>query len=175
MDMIDLMPPGLYEAVITGMDENVENPELVQGGYLFSLETRTLDDIRKLGGNSPVDDLAFATVARVSEINQGVYSTLMQPTVRAMATEKSAELMRHMHPNRLRFEMFADKNPFMQPVAAWADMMRGNRRPALRRTGGAISTERAVGSRVDHPRHDNRSPLIRVGESGSSLPRPPRR
>jgi pimeloyl-ACP methyl ester carboxylesterase len=130
MDMIDLMPPGLYEAVITGMDENVENPELVQGGYLFSLETRTLDDIRKLGGNSPVDDLAFATVARVSEINQGVYSTLMRPAVRAMATEKSAELMRHMHPNRLRFEMFADKNPFMQPVAAWAETVRGNRRPA---------------------------------------------
>jgi pimeloyl-ACP methyl ester carboxylesterase len=130
MDMIDLMPPGLYEAVITGMDENVENPELVQGGYLFSLETRTLDDIRKLGGNSPVDDLAFATVARVSEINQSVYSTLMQPAVRAMTTEKSAELMRHMHPNRLRFEMFADKNPFMQSVAAWAEMVRGNRRPA---------------------------------------------
>jgi pimeloyl-ACP methyl ester carboxylesterase len=130
MDMIDLMPPGLYEAVITGMDESVENPELVQGGYLFSLETRTLDDIRKLGGNSPVDDLAFATVARVSEISQGVYSTLMQPAVRAMATEKSAELMRHMHPNRLRFEMFADKNPFMQPVAAWAEMVRGNRCPA---------------------------------------------
>jgi hypothetical protein len=29
--MIDLMPPGLYEAVIIGMDESVENPELVQG------------------------------------------------------------------------------------------------------------------------------------------------
>ena len=30
MDMIDLMPPGLYEAVITGVDESIENPELVQ-------------------------------------------------------------------------------------------------------------------------------------------------
>jgi pimeloyl-ACP methyl ester carboxylesterase len=53
MDMIDLMPPGLYEAVITGIDESVEHPELVQGNYLFSLESRTLDDIRKLGGNTP--------------------------------------------------------------------------------------------------------------------------
>ena len=44
MDMIDLMPPGLYEAVMTGIDETVENPELVQGNYLFSLETRNLDD-----------------------------------------------------------------------------------------------------------------------------------
>jgi pimeloyl-ACP methyl ester carboxylesterase len=130
MDMIDLMPPGLYEAVITGIDETVENPQLVQGNYLFSLETRTLDDIRELGGNSPEDDLAFATVARVSEINQGVYSTVMRPAVRAMVTETGAEMMRHSHPNRLRFEMFADANPFMRPVADWAETVRGNRRPA---------------------------------------------
>jgi pimeloyl-ACP methyl ester carboxylesterase len=130
MDMIDLMPPGLYEAVISGMDENVENPQLVQGGYLFSLENRTLDDIRKLGGNSPEDDLAFATAARVSEITQGAYSTLMRPAVRAMVTETSAELMRSSHPNRLRFGMFADENPFMRPVADWAETVRVNRRPA---------------------------------------------
>jgi hypothetical protein len=129
MDMIDLMPPGLYEAVITGIDENVENQQLVQGNYLFSLENRTLDDIRKLGGNSPEDDLAFATAARVSEITQGAYSTLMRPAVRAAVSETSAELMRHSHPNRLRFESFADQNPFMRPVPGWAEMVRGNRRP----------------------------------------------
>jgi pimeloyl-ACP methyl ester carboxylesterase len=129
MDMIDLMPPGLYEAVITGIDETVENLELVQGGYLFSLESRKLDDIRKLGGNSREDDLAFATAARVSEITQGTYSTLMRPTVRGMVTETSAELVRRSHPNRLRFEMFADENPFMRPVANWAEKVRENRRP----------------------------------------------
>jgi pimeloyl-ACP methyl ester carboxylesterase len=127
MDMIDLMPPGLYEAVITGIDEAVENPQLVQGNYLFSLESRTLDDIRKLGGNSPEDDRAFAAAARVSEINQGVYSTLMRPAVRTMVTETSAELTRRSHPNRLRFEIFADDNPFMRPVADWAEMVRENR------------------------------------------------
>src|SRR5947208_414002 len=94
MDMIDLMAPGLYEAVVTGVDDTVEHPELVQGEYVFSVETRTLGDIRKLGGNSPEDDLAFATAARVSEITQGMYSTLMRPAVRAVVTEKSAELMR---------------------------------------------------------------------------------
>jgi pimeloyl-ACP methyl ester carboxylesterase len=130
MDMIDLMPPGLYEAVITGIDETVENSQLVQGGYLFSLEIRTLADIRKLGGNSPQDDVAFATVARVSEITQGVYATLVRPAVRAVVTEKSAEMMRRVHPNRLRFETFADENPFMRPVAEWAEAVRRDRRPA---------------------------------------------
>jgi hypothetical protein len=129
MDMIDLMPPGLYEAVITGVDETVENRELVHGNYLFSLETRKLDDIREIGGNSPEDDLAFATAARVSEVTQGVYSSLMRPAVRAMVTETSAELIRRSHPNRLRFEMFADENPLMRPVADWAETVRRDRRP----------------------------------------------
>jgi hypothetical protein len=129
MDMIDLMPPGLYEAVITGIDETVDHPELVQGNYLLSLEVRTLDDIRKLGGNTPSDDLAFATAARVSEITQGLYSTLMRPGVCAAVTQTSAELMRRSHPNRLRFGMFSDENSLMRSVADWAEAVRENRRP----------------------------------------------
>jgi hypothetical protein len=129
MDMIDLMPPGLYEAVITGLDESVENPQLVKGKYLFTLETRTLDHIRALGGNSPEDDLRFATAARVSEINQGLYRTLLSPAVRMMVSEQSAELLRRMHPNRVRFEMFGDNNPFMRPVAEMAEAVRADRRP----------------------------------------------
>jgi hypothetical protein len=128
MDMIDLMPPGLYEAVITDVDGNLENPQLVQGKYLFSLETRTLDHICALGGNSPEDDLRFATAAKVSEINQGLYRTLLSPAVRAIANEQSAELLRHMHPNRVRFEMFGDNNPFMRPVAVLAEAVRADRR-----------------------------------------------
>ena len=58
MDMIDLLPPGLYEAVITEVDEDTVNPELIHGQYLFRLEARTLDDIRALGGNSEEDDRA---------------------------------------------------------------------------------------------------------------------
>ncbi len=129
MDMIDLMPPGLYEAVITGIDRTVDDAKLVQGNYLFTLETRKLDDIRALGGNSAEDDLAFATVARVSEVTQGVYNTLVRPAVRATVTETTAEALRRVHPNRLRFEIFADENPLMRPVANWAEAVRENRRP----------------------------------------------
>jgi hypothetical protein len=129
MDMIDLMPPGLYEAVITGVDANLENPQLVEGKYLFTLEVRTLDDIRALGGNSPEDDFRFATAARVSEINQGLYRTLLSPAVRALASDQSAGLFRRMNPNRVRFEMFGDNNPFMRPVAGLADAVRADRRP----------------------------------------------
>jgi pimeloyl-ACP methyl ester carboxylesterase len=56
MEMIDLMPPGLYEAVITEVAEGTAHPELIDGKYLLSLQARTLDDIRALGTNSEEDD-----------------------------------------------------------------------------------------------------------------------
>ena len=129
MELIDVLPPGLYEAVITEVDESTVNPELVQGRYLFRLEGRTLDDIRSLGGNDPADDARFATVARVSEVNLGLYQTLLAPVVRSMVTERGAEAMRAAHPNRLRFAAFSDRNPMMQPVKALAESVRAGRRP----------------------------------------------
>ena len=37
-----------------------------------------------------------------------------------------------MHPNRLRFAMFSDQNPMMQPVKALAESVRAARQPASR-------------------------------------------
>ena len=132
MEMIDAMPPGLYEAVISEVEPGTEHPDLIHGKYLFRLEARTLADIRALGANSDEDNQRFAAVARLSEINHGLYRTLAQPLVRAMATEQTAELSRHMHPHRLRFEIFSDKNPLMQPVKGLAEAVRAERRPLAR-------------------------------------------
>jgi hypothetical protein len=129
MDMIDLLPPGLYEAVISEAGDDGDNRNRPNGRYRFSLEARTLGDIRALGGNDAADELRFATVRAVSEVNLGLYRTFLGPAVRNLATEQSAALLRHLHPNRMRFEMFADKNPLMQPFAAWADAIRADRRP----------------------------------------------
>jgi hypothetical protein len=129
MDLIDLMPPGLYEAVITEVDEDANNPELIRGRYLFSLERRTLNDIRTLGGNNPEDDCRFATVARLSDVNQGLYRTFIGPGVRTVSTPILAKAMRETHPDRLRFSLFSDRNPFMAALAPLADAIRTDRRP----------------------------------------------
>ena len=135
MEMIDVLPPGLYEAVITEVDENTVHPDLVQGKYLFRLEARTLNDIRALGGNDAADDLRFATVARVSEINRGIYETLVAPAVRTLVTEQTAEALRAVHPNRLRFGMFSDRNP--------AD--------AAGKSGGGVGARGASAGGADNP------------------------
>jgi hypothetical protein len=129
MDMIDVTPPGLYEAVIMDAGEDIGNRELVHGKYLFRLEARSLDDIRALGGNDAADDRRFATAERVSEINLGLYRTLAQPAIRASISEPIAEIGRAMHPHRLRFALFSDRNPLMQGVKPLAQWVRANRKP----------------------------------------------
>ena len=129
MEMIEATPPGLYEAVITEVGEDTANRDLVDGKYLFRLEPRTLDDIRAFGVNSPEDEKRFAAVARLSEINLGLYRTFAEPWIRAAVTEPMAEAMRAMHPNRLRFELFSDKNPFMSAIKPLAEQVRANRTP----------------------------------------------
>ena len=129
MEMIEATPPGLYEAVISDVGEETANRDLVDGKYLFRLEPRTLDDIRAFGVNSPEDDKRFAAVARLSEINLGLYRTFAEPWVRAAVTEPMAEAMRAMHPHRLRFDLFSDRNPFMSAIKPMAEQVRANREP----------------------------------------------
>jgi hypothetical protein len=129
MDMIDLIPPGLYEAVITNVGEDADERDLIKGRYRLQIEPRTLGHIRALGVNNPADEKRFATVRAVSEVNLGLYRTFLSPLVRSLVTQQSASLLRRMHPNRLAFEMFADTNPFMRPIALWAESVRAHRHP----------------------------------------------
>lgn len=129
IDLIDVLPPGLYEAVMTPKDQTDASADLIGGDYLVRFDTRTLDDIRALGGNNEEDERAFATVARLSEINLGLYHTCMRPWVRAWANEGFANCMRQLHPLRLQYEMFSNANPFMRTMLSSAEHVRANRQP----------------------------------------------
>jgi hypothetical protein len=132
IDLIEVLPPGLYEAVMTPKQAGDKNADLVAGGYLVRFEARTFDDIRALGTNSEEDERRFATVARVSEINLGLYRTFVQPWIRLWANEGAATWMRKLHPLRLQFELFSSANPFMTYLASMADVVRQNRQPVTK-------------------------------------------
>ncbi len=129
MDLIDVLPPGLYEAVIREKTDADVNAELAYGDYIVTFENRTLDDIRALGAPDSDDDRAFEAVARVSEINQSLYRTFVSPFVRGAVTERSAEIARELHPARLQYSLFSDQNPFMAWTAAAAERVRAERKP----------------------------------------------
>jgi hypothetical protein len=130
MGMVELAPPGLYEAVITPVDPDAPNADLVDGGYLFRLEPRTVADVAALVGEDADDERCFAAAARISETNLALYRTVAAPWVQAMTTPFSAQALRWAHPSRLRFTAFSDRNPLMQGIAALAPTVRENRRPA---------------------------------------------
>ncbi len=114
IDVIDCLPPGLFEMVITPRPANVPAAGFVTGDWIARFEARSLDDVRALGRNSPEDDRAFAAVARLSELNLSLYRALFQPFVRTLANQPMADLARAMNPLRLSYTIFADSNPWMK-------------------------------------------------------------
>jgi hypothetical protein len=130
IDLIDVLPPGLYEAVFVPRTTETTGADLVSGEWIMRCEARTLDDIRALGGNDAADERRFATAARVSEINLAFYRAFAQPAVRALASPQLAEWMREMHPLRVQYKLFSDANPLMAPIRDQADDVRRNRTPA---------------------------------------------
>src|SRR6476646_1421739 len=69
IDLIDVLPPGLYEATFEPRGPDTLNDDLTVGQWVMRCEARTLDDIRAMGGNSPEDERRFETAKRVSEMN----------------------------------------------------------------------------------------------------------
>jgi pimeloyl-ACP methyl ester carboxylesterase len=129
IDLIDCLPPGLYEAVIERKQPDLENVGLVRGEHISRFEKRSLADIRALGGNTLDEERCFAAVARLSEATHGLYRTMAQPAVRAVSNEQSADWWRRMHPLRLSFELCSDRNPAMQSLALLTSNVQKNRRP----------------------------------------------
>ena len=129
IDLIDTLPPGLYEAVFERKTAETASSDMVVGDWVMRCEARTLDDIRALGGNDVADEHCFAAVDRVSQTNLALYRTFVQPVVRSLVNPSFANLMQQLHPLRLQFEIFSNTNPLMAPVATLAEQVRNNRRP----------------------------------------------
>ncbi len=130
IDLIDVLPPGLYEAVMTRKTADAVHPELAEGDWIVRFEQRTLKDIRAIVQPDLENERRFATVRRVSEINLGLYRTLLEPFVQAFASQQTAEWLHTLNASELPFELFSDRNPLMRYIAQLAEQVRQQRRPA---------------------------------------------
>src|SRR3954451_4261334 len=130
IDLIDVLPPGLYEATFEARGAGTTNADLAVGQWVMRREARTLDDIRAMGGNSPEDERRFETAKRVSEMNLSAYRNYVQPWIKSMVTPQMANLMRNWHPLRVQYEAFSSQNPFMKVLESAAEKAREKRKPA---------------------------------------------
>lgn len=129
IDMIDMLPAGIYEAVIHDKTPDTPNADLAFGDYVMTFERRHLSDIEKIVEPRIDDDRRFATVSRISQVNQGLYKTFLQPWVKLMATPATTEWLQKTHPLRLPYETISDKNPVVAGLAPWAVQVKNHRQP----------------------------------------------
>ena len=130
MELIDAMPPGLYEIVITEKPGTEASSQGEAGDFDLSIEERGLDDIRALGCNSLEDEREFAAAARVSELNNAFYQTFLQPWIKMMSGPQVARDALDLNPLRLGYSLLSDRNPMMRAVAPLANYARAKRVPA---------------------------------------------
>nr|WP_231852611.1 DUF3141 domain-containing protein [Bordetella petrii] len=130
IDLIDVLPAGIYQAEIADKTPDTPNADLTEGDYVLSFARRKVDDVRAIVARREDDDRRFAAVARISDINLGLYRSFVQPWVRAAVTPQSAEWLQRMHPLRLPYELISDRNPWVAPVTQVAEQARQHRQPA---------------------------------------------
>lgn len=129
IDLIDLLPAGLYEAHMGAKTDATPHADLVQGDHVLSISRRSLDDVRAIVSPDLESDRRFATAAYVSERNLDLYRRFVQPWVRASVSPWLAQTSSVLHPLRIPFEAWSDLNPLARGVALEAERVRERRIP----------------------------------------------
>jgi pimeloyl-ACP methyl ester carboxylesterase/uncharacterized tellurite resistance protein B-like protein len=124
IDLMDYLPPGLYEMVIEEAGERMGVPE-----YRARFEARSIDDLKSVSGQGGSEP-EFRTVAAVSRLNDRLYQLYASPWIRMGSTDLSAELIRQLHPLRIQRYGLSDMNPAMLPAKLAASAVRQERRPS---------------------------------------------
>jgi pimeloyl-ACP methyl ester carboxylesterase len=127
-DILDYLPPGLYQMKIT------EDPK-TPGEYIVDYVEKNMEDIMAMDDGLEDED-AFFPVRTVSRINDTFYELFVSPWVKfgmkLAAGGYSAEILKEMHPMRTQRYLLSDLNPMMEPVKLAASEIRkeDNRQPA---------------------------------------------
>ena len=112
MDMIEIIPPGLYEM-------RIEDEQGVGKDKTFSvdLKRRTFDDLSQAIGQYRTDEKIFRAVHRSSKSQTRIYEQSLRPIIKAMSNETSAQILRSLHPLRLQRSLWSRKNPMVSATS----------------------------------------------------------
>ena len=123
-DMLNYLPPGLYEMRIK------EDPDQA-GEYAVKYIEKNMDDILALDDGLE-DEKAFLAVRQISETADLCYRNMVSPWIRRANNDFFADTLRQMHPMRMQRYMLSDLNPWMTPVKHAATLIKrdSQRKPA---------------------------------------------
>jgi hypothetical protein len=128
IEVINALPPGLYEMIIIekGKEGGVSN-------YDVRFEEREIKDLMALNddaGEMLEEDADFSRVEAVSKINDLIYNTFFSPGVQMVSNVTTAEIIKQLNPLRVNKYIFSDRfNPFMLPFRYLTPLVQKDRKP----------------------------------------------
>ncbi|XVJ71858.1 MAG: DUF3141 domain-containing protein [Rhizobacter sp.] len=129
LDMIESLPPGLYEMKLESKAglELQRWDHLEPGDYTVHYRHRTMDDIRALNPEGREEEALFSTVQKVSEQNANFYKTWVRPWVQLWAQPGVADVLGRMHPLRMQRQLISDSSPLAPLIRLLAQEARDKR------------------------------------------------
>ncbi|UHC17079.1 DUF3141 domain-containing protein [Methylobacterium currus] len=141
LEYIEHLPPGLYGMTV--------EEERVDGRVRYDAALRELrvEDLQRLQKYARKDEVPFAAVSRVSDLNAAAYETFVHPVLSAWLPREIGAWSRALHPLRVRHWALSDLNPALARLGPVADLVRGHR--VHRDEAGALAaTERMAAAGI---------------------------
>ncbi len=129
IDIIDVLPAGIHHMQIDEHRDEAQEGEPASGAYLTRMRRSSIDEIREVVRPDPESDRRFVAAARISEINLASYRSFVQPWVRAWVTAEGARSLEPLHPLRVGYELWSDRQPLAAAVQEAAQHVRDHRQP----------------------------------------------
>src|SRR5579885_2371201 len=130
---IEKLSYGLYEMIITNP---TGDPDCRKDQYQVQFEERDIKDLCSSNSTKP-----FEKVRQVSETNDQIYRTFLQPFIQMISNPPLALLSEKMHPMRVSRYVFSEKfNPMMWPIL-WVTPSIEKNRQSLDQTNVFKKTE----------------------------------
>ena len=129
LDVIESLPPGLYEMKLkakAGLDEQRWD-QLEPGDYTVHYEYRTMADIVALNPEGRDEEAMFSTISKVSEANAQFYKNWVRPWVRLMATREVSDALGKLNSMRMQRQLFSDHFPLAGLIKQQAELARQHR------------------------------------------------
>ena len=129
IDVIDCLPPGLFEMVITPRPADVPATGFVTGDWIAASKLVRSMTFARSGAIVPRRPRLRRGGTRLSELNLSLYRTFFQRVVRALANQPMADLALALNPLRLSYTAFGDKSLWMKGMQPLAAAVAAARRP----------------------------------------------
>lgn len=127
IDVIDLLPAGIYRAEVRDRPAGAPAGEMLTDPWLMTIRASGIDEVRAIVKPDPGAERRFAAAARISGINLALYRNILQPWVQAWSSPVSAHWQQVLHPLRISYEWWSDRNPLARGFEHAARRVREHR------------------------------------------------